>query len=329
MDDIRSPVNMHSGRFLDQLRIFIRSQNKAYKTEKSYVYWVLQYIRFHNRRHPKDMGAIEIEQYLTWLAVKRNVAPKTQSQALNAINYVYKQFLQKDVGILNFAYAKSRQKLPVVLTKQEARQIIDLIRGRYSLMAELMYGSGLRVMECCRLRVKDINFGMGEIIVRQGKGGKDRRTVLPKKLYKPLQKQVQVVEKLFEYDCAIGLAGVYLPYALERKYPNAGKELAWQYLFPAKEPSVDPRTDIRRRHHVMDRSIQREVKKAVRAANIHKDVTCHAFRHSFATRLLEKGYDLRTIQELLGHSDIKTTEIYTHVLNKGGRGVVSPIDDEG
>lgn len=326
MDDVPLPIHPNSTRLVDQLRILIRSQNKAYKTEKTYIYWILQFIRFHKMRHPSEMGAVEIEEYLTWLAVTRNVAPKTQSVALNAINFLYKHHLKQEIGVLNFRRSKTKVKIPVVLTSDEANEVIALLSGRYRLMAELMYGTGIRVMECCRLRVKDIDFGMGEIIVRQGKGGKDRRTVLPNKIKNDLVTQIQQVEKLFNYDCEMNVAGVYLPYALERKYPKAGKELGWQYLFPAKDVSTDPRTGIQRRHHVMDRSVQRQVKIAVNKTNIHKSVSCHTFRHSFATRLLESGYDLRTIQELLGHSDISTTEIYTHVLNKGGRGVVSPID---
>lgn len=326
MDDVRPQVDVSSTKLVDQLRIFIRSQNKAYKTEKTYIYWILHFIRYHQRRHPKDMGAAEVEAYLTWLAVEQNVAPKTQAVALNAIMYLYKQFLQMDIGRMSFSYSHAKGRLPVVFTDSEARAVIEAMEGRTALMAKLMYGSGLRVMECCRLRVKDIDFGMNEIIVREGKGGKDRRTVLPERLRDALQKQIRGVEKLHRFDRDMGVAGVYLPYALERKYPNAGVELGWQYLWPARDLSMDPRTHLRRRHHIIDRTLQRAVKAAIMKVDIHKQASCHTFRHSFATRLLEKGYDLRTIQELLGHSDIKTTEIYTHVLNKGGRGVVSPID---
>jgi len=326
MDDVPVPVSPASKRFIDQLRLFMRTRHMAWATEKTYVLWTRRYIRFHQKRHPADMGAEEIEAYLNYLSVEANVAPGTQAIALNALMFLYRQFLQKDVGKLNYQPAKQKKRVPVVFSHEEALRVIDGLKGSYWLMAMLMYGCGLRVQECLRLRVKDIDFDMKELVVRDGKGGKDRRTVLPEKVMPSLREQIEKVKLLHQQDVRAGYGEVYMPHALSKKYPKAARELAWQFLFPSQVIATDPQSGVLRRHHAHPRSIQKALKKSLQEKAIHKFATCHTFRHSFATRLLEKGYDLRTIQELLGHSDISTTEIYTHVLNKGGRGVVSPVD---
>lgn len=325
--DIPKPIRSNSPKFLDRLRAFMRSRNLAYATEQTYIHWCWRFIKHHKKKDPRGMAEAEIDDFLSHLAVNENLAPKTQSIALNALVFMYKQFLAKELGQLTYERAKAKKRIPVVATHEEMQAIfVELPDGRNKLMLELMYGTGLRLNECCRLRIKDIDFGLNEIIVRSGKGNKDRRTVLPNSLRDKLNKSIEIVEKLLELDKLEGVGPVYMPYALERKYRAAGKELPWQFLFPSSTTSTDPRTGIVRRHHVYDRTLQRALKKAVQKARLSKPVSCHTLRHSFATRLLEKGYDLRTIQELLGHSDISTTEIYTHVLNKGGRGVVSPVD---
>jgi len=326
MDDIRPPLPATPSRLLDRFRWFMRQQQLSLSTEKVYVHWVRQFIIFNQRRHPEEMGAHEVDAFLSWLAITRRCSPATQAQALNAIIFLYKRFLGRELGPLAFVKPAYKKRPPVVFSHGEAQAVIQSLQRSWFLMASLMYGSGLRVMECCRLRIKDVDFGMNELVVRDGKGEKDRRTVLPSSLKPLLQEQVKKVLALHKEDCAAGYGAVYLPHALSRKYPKAAYEPAWQFLFPSAQINVDPVTGEMRRHHVHVKGLQRAVKKAVRAADIHKNASCHTFRHSFATRLLEKGYDLRTIQELLGHSDISTTEIYTHVLNKGGRGVISPID---
>ena len=326
MDDVPVAVNPSSPRFIDQLRLFMRARHMAWATEKTYVLWTRRFIHFHKKRHPAEMGEAEIEAYLNYLAVTAGVAPGTQAIALNALIFLYKQFLQKEPGKLHYQPARQKRRLPVVFSHQEASSIIKQLKGSYHLMGLLMYGCGLRVMECLRLRVKDIDFEMKEIVVREGKGGKDRRTVLPESTVALLKEQVERVKILHAQDVRDGYGEVYLPHALSKKYPNAARELAWQFVFPSQVIGVDPQSGVLRRHHAHQRSIQKAVKAAMKECNIHKAASCHTFRHSFATRLLEKGYDLRTIQELLGHSDISITEIYTHVLNKGGRGVISPVD---
>lgn len=327
MDDVPVPLPQKPDKLLDQLRAFMRSRHMAYTTEKLYVSWVLKYIRFHNRKHPSQLGAEDIEAFLEHLALEKNVAPGTQSSALNALVFLYKQFLNREIGKLNYNYAKPKVRIPVVLSDREARLVIEQMEGNAKLMVELMYGCGLRVMEVLRLRVKDIDFEMCQIIVREGKGAKDRTTVLPQSLIEKLRRQIDFVQCLHKEDIANGVGEVYLPHALNRKYPKAATELGWQFLFPSKNISRDPRDHSKqRRHHVHNRSIQKRVKFSAMKSGIHKKVGCHTFRHSFATRLLENGYDLRTIQMLLGHSDVKTTEIYTHVVKRGGYGVVSPID---
>ncbi len=326
MDDIPISIAAQPTRLLDQVRQRMREIGLAYSTEKTYLHWIRSFIRFHRRRHPRNMGAAEIDAFLSWLAVQRGVAPGTQAIALNALIFLYHRFFEHDIGQLTFTRARRKQRLPQVLSHDEAMSIISRIKPPIRLIVQLLYGSGLRQAECCSLRIKDIDLSMSELIVRQGKGGKDRRTVLPDTLRAALENQICMVEQLHETDSLAGLGEAYIPEALARKYPYAARETKWQYLFPARSPAPDPATGVIRRHHVHPSWVRKSVRKAVNASGIHKHITCHTFRHSFATRLLEKGYDLRTIQELLGHSDIATTEIYTHVLNKGGRGVVSPID---
>jgi len=273
------------------------------------------------------MGTTEVDQFLSWLAVRRQVAPNTQAIALNALVFLYERFFNRSLENLVFKRSRTQRRTPQVLSHDEAMIIINLIKKNpINIMVKLLYGSGLRQAECCSLRIKDIDFSMSELIVRHGKGRKDRRTVLPCSLHTELEAQIRAVEKLHQYDLENGHGEVYMPDALSRKYPKAAREVGWQFLFPARAPAADPATGVVRRHHIHPTWLRKHITKAVRDSGIHKRVTCHTFRHSFATRLLEKGYDLRTIQELLGHTDISTTEIYTHVLNKGGRGVISPID---
>ncbi len=327
MDDIPVPINSQSTRFIPLLRTFIRRRGLAYATEKTYLYWITCYIRFHKMQHPKEMGPAEVDEFLTYLSLERKVAPSTQRGALNALVFLYHRFLEIPLGDLQFSYAKISTRIPVVLSHKEAMSIIENMRGQSQLIARLMYGCGLRLMESCRLRVQDIDFSMKQIIVRESKGNKQRTTVLPESLIDELSAQLATVKNIHEFDLRRGYGRVYLPYALTRKYKNAEKEFKWQYLFPASLVSSDPRDSTIRRHHVDESWIQKCVKKSVRHLDMNKKASCHTFRHSFATRLLERGYDLRTIQELLGHGDISQTEIYTHVVKRGGRGVKSPIDD--
>ncbi len=324
--DVPPPVPEQPVRFTDQLRSFIRARNLAYKTEKTYLFWILRFIRFHNRQHPKVMGAVEVEAFLSHLAVQQHASVNTQRTALNALVFLYREFLGQDLGTLSFGQAKGRRRIPTVFSNDEACAVIARLDAEYKLMAQLMYGSGLRISECIRLRVKDVDFSMNVLNVRDGKGGKDRVTVLPTSLRPMLVQQIGFVKALHQKDLARGCGEVYLPHALARKYPNAPRETAWQFLFPAGILSIDPRGGVRRRHHVMDRTVQKVIKQAIRESGVAKQASCHTFRHSFATRLLESGYDLRTIQELLGHADVKTTEIYTHVVKQGAPGVVSPLD---
>lgn len=314
-------------KLLDQVRDKIRFKHYSIRTEHAYVDWIKRYILFHGKRHPQEMGKQEAEQFLSHLAVDRNVAAPTQNQALSAILFLYKEVLEQDIGWLeNVERAKRPARLPVVLTATEVRAVLAHLEGRYRLMANLLYGAGLRLMECVRLRVKDFDFEYRQITVRDGKGQKDRLTMLPDVLIEPLQTHLADVKILHEQDLREGFGNVYLPFALERKYPNAGREWGWQYVFPASQRSVDPRSRIERRHHLDEQTLQRAFKKAVRAASITKPASCHSLRHSFATHLLMSGYDIRTVQELLGHKDVSTTMIYTHVLNRGGKGVASPLD---
>jgi integron integrase len=316
-----------SPKLLDQVRERLRFKHYSIRTEETYLLWIRRFILFHNKRHPRDMAAAEVEAFLTHLAVVRNVSASTQNIALNAILFLYKQVLQIELPWLDgVVRAKKPVRLPVVLSRDEVNRLLDHLEGTFQLMARLMYGTGMRLMECVRLRVKDIDFGRHEILVRDGKGGKDRITVLPRVLIIPLQNHLARVALLHADDLANGFGEVYLPHALARKYPSAPREWAWQFVFPANGFSIDPRSKVKRRHHIYEQTFQRAIKKAVRAANIHKPASSHTLRHSFATHLLENGYDIRTVQELLGHSDVKTTQIYTHVLNRGPGGVLSPLD---
>ena len=314
-------------RLLDQVRETIRRKHYSLRTEATYIDWIKRYIFFHQKRHPAEMGAPEMEQFLNYLAVKRQVAASTQNQALSALVFLYREVLHQDFEWMEkLKRAKKPARLPVVLTELEVRQLMANLDGRDWLMASLLYGAGLRLMECVRLRVKDVDFQYRQITVRDGKGGKDRVTMLPESSIEPLKQHLKRVNVLHARDIAAGYAGVYLPFALERKYRGAGQEWQWQYVFPAKNRSLDPRDGKERRHHIDEKTLQRAVKYAARAAKLTKPATCHTFRHSFATHLLQSGHDIRTVQELLGHKDVSTTMIYTHVLNRGGRGVKSPLD---
>lgn len=314
-------------KLLDQVRDVLRKRHYSIRTEQAYVDWIKRYIFFHGTRHPKEMGAAEISRFISHLATERNVAASTQNQALNALVFLYKQVLQVEVGSLgSMERAKKPERLPTVMSREEVGRLLVAMTGIHQLMAKLLYGCGLRLMECARLRIKDVDFGQNQIIVRDGKGMKDRTTMLPEQLKSFLTEQIDRVRVIHEQDLRNGLGEVYLPFALERKYPHAARDLAWQYVFIADRISVDPRSGRRRRHHISEDSLQQAIKKAVRAAGVIKPVSPHTFRHSFATHLLEAGYDIRTVQELLGHKDVTTTMIYTHVMKKGGLGVKSPLD---
>ena len=314
-------------RLLDQVREQIRYRHYSIRTERSYVEWVKQFVLFHGKRHPKEMGADEIRAFLTHLATERNVAAATHHQALSALLFLYRNVLGVDLPWLGeLERPKKPKRLPVVLTVQEVSRTLAQLEGTHALMARLLYGTGMRLMEAVRLRVKDIDFARGEILVRDGKGGKDRVTMLPAALSAPLKAHLERVRELWKADRAAGQPGVYLPDALAKKYHKAPLEWPWFWVFPARENAIDPRSGIERRHHTHEQALQRAIKKAYSAAHVAKPASTHTLRHSFATHLLEGGYDIRTVQELLGHSDVSTTMIYTHVLNRGGRGVVSPLD---
>ena len=314
-------------KLLDQVRDRLRVKHYSIRTETQYLQWIKRFILFHDKRHPREMGAVEVEAFLTHLAVAGRVAAATQNQALSALLFLYREVLNIDLPWLDkVVRAKQPQRLPVVLTRQEVTAILDRMTGVHGLMARLLYGTGMRLMECVRLRVKDVDFERAEIVVRDGKGAKDRITMLPQALVGPLQDQWRWRRQLFEDDKAKGRAAVYLPDALGKKYPTAAVDWPWQYIFPSGSYSMDPRSGEERRHHIDEKLLQRAVKKAVQASGVAKLATPHTFRHSFATHLLQSGYDIRTVQELLGHADVATTMIYTHVLNKGGRGITSPLD---
>lgn len=322
-----TPHSSREPRLSDQVRDALRRRHYSYRTEQVYLYWIRHYIFFHKKRHPREMAKPEVAAFLTHLAVNRRVAASTQNQALNAILFLYKQVLGRNIGLIQgVVRAKRPERLPVVMTPGEVQAVLGRLSGRDWLMACLMYGAGLRVMECLRLRVKDIDFGLNQIVVRNGKGAKDRTTTLPAAVIAGLFQQIEEVKRVRERDIADGYGEASLPHALDRKYPNAARELGWWYLFPASQRSHDPYSKRIKRHHLDDSVIQRAMKQAVRAAGLSKPVSCHAFRHSFATHLLAAGHDIRTIQELLGHQDVRTTMIYTHVLGKGARGVSSPLD---
>lgn len=324
---MQMPAPREEPKLLDQVRNLIRLKHYSIRTEQAYLGWIRRFILFHHKRHPKEMGKTEIEAFLTHLAVQENVAASTQNQAMNAILFLYRHVLKQDLDWLeDVTRAKRPARLPVVLTVPEVQAVLTQLEGQYWLMASLLYGSGLRLMECLRLRVKDLELTRRELIVRDGKGAKDRITLLADKLIQPLQTQLERVKALHQQDLQQGFGAVYLPYALERKYPNANREWAWQYVFPTDKRSIDPRSGVERRHHLGETALQQAVRNAVRQAGIDKPASCHTLRHSFATHLLANGYDIRTVQELLGHKDVRTTMIYTHVLNRGGKGVRSPLD---
>jgi len=314
-------------KLLDQVRDSIRKRHYSIRTEEAYVNWIKRYILFHGKRHPKDMGEREIAAFISHLATGRKVASSTQNQALNAIVYLYKQVLRIDIGELgHMERAKKPEKLPVVLSKDEVKRVLTVMSGVFQLMAKLLYGCGFRLMECARLRVHDIDFDRNQIAVRDGKGMKDRITMLPEQLKPLLLDQVEKVKIIHEGDLKDGYGEVYLPFALEKKYKHASRALGWQYVFPSGRISKDPRSGKMRRHHIDESGLQKAVRAAARKAGLTKPVSPHTFRHSFATHLLESGYDIRTVQELLGHKDVSTTMIYTHVIQKGPGGVKSPLD---
>ncbi|WP_416676548.1 integron integrase [Egbenema bharatensis] len=313
-------------KLLDQVRDAIRVKHYSYSTEKTYVSWIRRFILFHNKRHPNEMGAPEVTQFLTHLAVTEQVAASTQNQALNAIIFLYRVVLQQELVGINAVRAKKSRYLPTVLTPEEVQQVISHLYGMYKLVIQLLHGSGLRLSEGLALRVKDVDFAQQQLVIREAKGKESRVTMLPACVVEPLQAHLQTVRQLHHQDLERGYGSVYLPFALERKYPHADRSWIWQYVFPADRLSQDPRSGVTRRHHLHETGIQRAVREAVKRTGIEKRVTCHTFRHSFATHLLQNGYDIRTVQELLGHKDVETTMIYTHVLNRGGKGVRSPLD---
>ncbi|HSB41277.1 MAG TPA: integron integrase [Methylomirabilota bacterium] len=314
-------------RLLDRMRAALRTRHCSPRTEKAYVGWIRRFILFHDKRHPAAMGAPEITRFLSALAVQRNVAASTQNQALSALLFLYREVLKQELPWLDdLVRAKTRERIPVVLTRDEVQAVIDGLDGPPRLVALLLYGAGLRLLEALRLRVKDVDFARNQITVRSGKGGKDRVTMLPAAVRRDLAKHLEVVLAQHEADLRAGAGWVELPWALARKYPRAGREWIWQWIFPATRIYVHRDSGQRRRHHLHESVLQRAVKEAVRGTGIPKRATCHTFRHSFATHLLEDGADIRTVQELLGHRDVATTMIYTHVLNRGPAGVLSPAD---
>jgi integron integrase len=305
----------------------MRRLGLSIRSEEAYLGWVRRFVLANGKRHPRDMGAREVERFLTRLAPEGHVSASTQNQALSALLFLYREVLQQELPwVDNVRRAKRPKRLPVVLAREEVAALLTELHGVPWLMACLLYGAGLRLMECVRLRVQDVDFARREIIVRRGKGDKDRRTMLPVMAVEALQNQMAEARRVHQRDLDAGFGAVWLPDALARKYPGAAREWGWQYVFPASARSVDPRTGATHRHHLDETVLQRAVKRAVRAAGISKPATCHTLRHSFATHLLEAGHDIRTIQELLGHKDVATTQIYTHVLNRGGNGVLSPLD---
>lgn len=316
-----------SPKLLDRVRWHLRAKHYSIRTEEAYVNWIRRFILFHGKRHPDEMGEAEISQFLSHLAVEKNVSASTQNQAFSALLFLYQQVLNRKLDFIDNVQRVTRPaKLPVVFTPSEARAVLAHLKGHYKLMAELLYGSGFRLMECLRLRVKDIDFGYNRITVRDGKGMRERVALLPQQVRRPLLTHLDRIKELHRQDLARGGGKVYLPFALKRKYPNAQRAWIWQYVFPATKPSLDPRSGEHRRHHVLEKNLQNAVKFAIRAAGIKKAASCHTFRHSFATHLLESGYDIRTVQELLGHKNVATTMIYTHVLSRPGLNIRSPLD---
>ena len=325
--DTPAKIQKPAPKLIEQLRAAIRLRHYSIRTETAYVQWVIRFVRFHGMRHPSELAGREVTEFLSHLATEGNVAASTQQQALSALLFLYKTVLEIDLPWLNdLVRPKKPARLPVVLNVDEVQRLLLAMRGTQAFMGQLLYGTGMRLLECLRLRVKDVDFTRREITIRDGKGAKDRVTVLPISLIPALQQQMAEANALFAQDRRAGRAGVYLPHALERKYPEAGKSWMWFWVFPAAGLSIDPRTGLERRHHAQEKPLQRALKKAVSDAGISKPASVHTLRHSFATHLLQNGYDIRTVQELLGHSDVSTTMIYTHVLNRGGRGVISPAD---
>src|SRR6266540_4544651 len=320
-------MSINTPRLLDQLRAVLRRKHYSLRTEEAYVGWVKRFVLFHDKRHPREMGLPEVEAFLTDLAVQQQVAASTRNQALSALLFLYAEVLQQPLaGPIHAVRAKQPERLPTVLTREEVTRVLDALTGVQQLMAKLLYGSGLRLMECVQLRVKDVDFAQHQVMVRDGKGGKDRVTPLSERLVAPFEEHLHRVELLHKRDLREGYGAVFLPDAFARKAANASRDWIWQYVFPAEQRSTDPRSGAVRRHHLDESGLQKAVKRAAQLAEIPKRVTCHTFRHSFATHLLEDGYDIRTVQELLGHRDVKTTMIYTHVLIRGGKGVRSPLD---
>ena len=331
-DGEQTPISSRPGagrepRLLEQVRGRMRLKHYSLRTEQAYLYWIRRYIRAWLPRHPRELDGAAVEAFLTRLATRDHVAASTQNQALSALLFLYREVLGVDLPWMeNVVRARRPQRLPVVLSRAQVASLLQKLAGREALMAGLLYGSGLRLMECVRLRVKDVGLERNEIVVRDGKGGKDRMTVLPGALKEALARQLAEVRLLHARDLACGHGRVYLPHALARKYPNAPAELAWQYVFPATRLSVDPRDGVRRRHHVDEKVLQKAVRRAALECGFDRPATPHTLRHCFATHLLESGADIRTVQELLGHKDVATTQIYTHVLNRGALGVLSPLD---
>ena len=321
------PLARAEPRLLQQLRECIRVRHYSYRTEHAYVDWVRRYVRFHGMRHPRNLGAEHVGAFLSALANDRKVAASTQNQALAALLFLYKDVLKIELPWMEgIARAKRPRRLPVVLTQGEARALLAQMQGVHALIARLMYGTGMRLTECLSLRVKDLGLERREVLIREGKGAKDRITMFPESLVEEMQAHLKAVRVVYEADRAADVPGVELPFAFARKNRSAGVSWGWHWVFPQDHLSLDPRTRIRRRHHLYDQTFQRALKRAAHRAGIAKPVSSHTLRHSFATHLMEAGYDIRTVQELLGHKDVSTTMIYTHVLNRGGRGVVSPLD---
>lgn len=316
-----------SVRLLDQLRERIRYKHYSLSTERTYVHWVRAFIHFHNLRHPREMGKLEVEAYLMWLAAERQVSASTHRQALSALLFLYGEVLAVELPWLDeIGRPRQVKRLPVVLSADEVKRLFQFLDGEHLLIAKLLYGTGLRIMEAMRLRIKDIDFTRNTIIVREAKGNKDRAVMLPNTLVDPLRAQLARANVFWANDRAANRPGVFLPHALERKYPRAGQSWAWHWVFPQETLSTDPRSGVERRHHAHETAFQRAFKRALGLAQVHQPATPHTLRHSFATHVLQSGYDIRTVQELLGHADVKTTMIYTHVLKVGGGGVRSPLD---
>lgn len=315
--------------YLTHIKEQMRMKRYAKRTVESYVYWIKAYINFNNKEHPENCHDKQVEGFLSYLSNTKNIAPKTQALALNALVFLYKEIIKNPLTLnLNFNRSQAVTKLPTVLTLSEIKKFLSVVNVSYALPCQIMYGSGLRLMEVIRLRVQDIDFDFNSLQVWQGKGGKNRRVTLAPELLEPLKLQIEIVKKYFHYDSQhSNYHGVYLPFALARKYPNAPKEFGWQYLFPSKLLSKDPESNVSRRHHINETVLRKAVKKAAFEANIDKNVTCHTLRHSFATHLLQRGADIRTVQEQLGHTDVRTTQIYTHVIERGASGVRSPLSD--